>query len=117
MIWYVILTLFSLGISILLFVSYKISACNIELPGIVEITLWIEIILQSIFKLLTIVFFRFDLVYNRATIRHVILYKPFILSLIIITTGPAALLPVYTFNFDLCYDRNILLGISRSWPL
>ena len=31
-----------------------------------------------------------------------------------IAIGPATLLPTYTFNFELCYDRNIILGFNLS---
>ena len=117
MIWYFMMTMFSLAISIILFVSFVISQCNIQIPQASLVTLWIEIIIQSLCKIFTIVFFRYDIVFYRSNIKTVILWRPFILSLLMIGQAPAALLPIYTYNFNICYDRNIIIGLTYSWPI
>jgi len=50
-------------------------------------------------------------------VRALIIWRPFVIPLIIIAVGPASLLPIYTYNFELCFDRNKVIGYSISWPL
>lgn len=66
---------------------------------------------------MTIVFFRYDLVFYRSSMRTVILWRPFVLSFLMIGQAPAALLPIYTYNFEICYDRNLIIGLTYSWPI
>eukprot|EP00347_Sterkiella_histriomuscorum_P009138 403342376 len=117
LIWYIIMTLFNVALSLILFSSFRLTKCYLEIPKLYEITLWIEIILHNALKILSIIFFRYDLVWHRSTVRAIVLWRPYFIPLLIISIGPATLLPLYTYNFELCYDRNLIIGLTQAFPL
>ena len=43
--------------------------------------------------------------------------RPFFLAFVMVAIGPSTLLPLYIFNFEICYDRNVLFGINTSAPI
>ena len=45
LIWYIIMTLFNVGNSVLLFISFKLSQCDFYTNDLYTITIWIEIVL------------------------------------------------------------------------
>jgi len=45
LIWYTIMTLFNVGITILLFISYRLTKCQLEMPGALNTTMWIEVVI------------------------------------------------------------------------
>ena len=34
-----------------------------------------------------------------------------------ISISPSTLLPLYIFNYEICYDRNVLFGVNTSAPI
>ena len=103
LILYTIMTCFNIACTCLLYVTYYFSPCNVKTPMISVIIRWIEIVFTSLLKVLSIVFFRYDLTSKRSKIKGIILWRPFFLSTTFIGLSPALNLPLYTFSFESCY--------------
>lgn len=72
------------------------------------------VFVSNILKLLSIAFFRYDLVQYKSEIKGLVIWKPFFLSIMIIGIGPTCVYPAYTFDFYTCISRNTVFDVWTS---
>jgi len=115
LIFYSGMTICNICEAVMVWYQYFSSPCNISVAILSDVTLWPMMVLSQLFKLLSIIFFRYDLVHERAEIKGIMIWRPFVLPLILIGIGPSSIMPLYTFNFEQCSYRSRIFSMEFSF--
>lgn len=105
----IFMSLFSILQVLIEFSYYATSVCK-QSQGFPKVWLYFQIIITSLGKLTLIFIFLLDISFKSRS--RVVIFYPFVLPTLLFGATPAALMPMYNFDFFVCEQRHYFFSMD-----